>query len=328
MIIAFTGVSFKGSAPSYPPNGTLLSSHCSGYSAQNAGPETYTDANGVEWTEQMFTTWQELADGYGGSYWSSLGNNSSDTFSSCWYPYGYCLSSDSGENAVSWDACGSSGSFAYASYANATYADGYGGSYGSGGGMNYGYPNGTIIYQSGVDDCCKVKFDGGSSYYTDDQCGSACPSAGYWISDGCASSSGTDASGTYFDGAWIYGSYYTDGSCGAYFTPSGENANGCYYPNGWKFDYTPYSNSLHWQVSDSGAMVQAEGDFTYSSGWSSSAVSDGAGGTFSDGYSWSATFGDLIANGQYFDALLGQYWDYYIYYDGGSGYYAVQYPTP
>jgi hypothetical protein len=73
-------------------------------------------------------------------------------------------------------------------------------------------------------------------------------------------------------------------------------------------------------------MVQAEGDFTYASGWSSAAVSDGSGGTFPDGYSWQAAYGDLIANGTFYDANQGQNYAYEVYSDGSNGYYISQSP--
>lgn len=329
MFVALPG--FIGSAsggPVYPPYGTLISSHCSGWSAQDAGNENYSDASANVWNG-MYTTWQELANGSGGSFWQSLGNNSSDIYSSCWYPFGFYLQFENGENFLRWNGCGNSGSFGpTGSYYNYVQADGNGGTYSNSGGSTYLPPyDGDIIYQSGDGNCCTVYYDGSNSYHVNDTC-VVCPPYGTFLGTGCQATTGTDAAGSYYEGAWNYGSFYADGSCGSYFDFGGTNTSGCYLPYGWKFDYTPYSNSLHWVVRGEYASLQAEGDFTYSYGSSSTAVSDGAGGTFPESYSWSASYGDLIANGQYYDPALSINMDYYVYYDGEGGYYVVQYPTP
>lgn len=277
----------------------------------------------------MYTLWEELADGSGGSYWQSLGANVSDAYSACWYPNGYCISSDSGDNYTYWEGCGSSGNFGPTSYYyNQTFADGAGGTYGNSGGGQYDPPtSGTVIYQSGESNCCTVYYDGNNGYYINDSCGGGCPEYGTWLSDGCGSTDGNDASGAYFTGAWAYGSNYADGSCGSYFVQSDTNVNGCYYPYGWKFDYNSSSYSLHWTVSDSGAMTQAEGDVTYAEGWYSDNIANGSGGTFADSGGWSLTSGDLIASGTYYDSNYGQDWYYYVYYDGMGGFYTSQYPV-
>lgn len=341
MFVALPG--FLGSAgggPVYPPAGTLLSSHCSGVSAQDAGNEPYTDAQGTIWNG-MFTTWQELADGSGGSYWQSLGNNSSDIYSSCWYPYGFCLSLSGGDYYLEWTACGSNGSFGPTGYSYSNdFADGSGGIYTVSGSGIYDPPSaGQLIYQSGAENCCQVYYDGDNGYYVNDTC-PVYPPAGTLLSSVCSGttsqSSGAedyiDASGAAFNGTFTLWEEIADGSGGSSWNSVGNNASddysSCWLPYGYKFDYAPYSNSLHWQVSDSGATVQAEGDYGYASGWSSTAVSDGSGGTFPDSYSWSATMGDLIASGFYYDTPLSELWVYYVYYDGSGGYYTVQYMNP
>lgn len=327
MFVALPGFIGSGAA-SYPPYGTLLSSNCSGYSAHNAGPETYTDANGVPWTEGMYTLWQEYADGAGGTYWTS-NNNSSDIYSACWYPNGFCLSTSGGDNYVYWSGCGSDGTFGPWSYSvSADYADGSGGTYTSGSSGEYHPPNtGDIIYQSGVDNCCSVYYDGAGGYYISDSCGGGCTEYGTWLYDGCGSISGTDASGTYFEGAWAYGNFFADGSCGLYFIQSDININGCYYPNGWKFDYSQSSYSLHWSVSDSTATTVAEGDTTYAEGWYSNNVANGSGGTYSDSGGWSLNSGDNIASGSYIDNGDSLMYYYTVYYDGMGGFYVSQYPA-
>lgn len=343
MFVALPGFLGSAGGGGYPPAGTLLSSHCSGYSAQDAGNEDYTDAQGTIWNG-MFTTWQELADGVGGSYWQSLGNNSSDEFSSCWYPNGYCLSTNGGDNYLNWDGCGSSGSFGPTGYSyNNDFADGSGGMYTQSGGGQYDPPSsGAVIYQSGAENCCQVIYDGNNGYYITDTCGGGYPAAGTVLSSVCSGmgsqSSGsedyTDASGSIFVGTFTLWEEIADGTGGSSWNSVGNNASdaysSCWLPLGFKFDYSPYSNSLHWVVNsyEMSYAVMAEGDFTYANGWSSTAVSDGSGGTFPDSYSWSATAGDLISSGTYLDPLLSINIDYNVYYDGEGGYYVVQYPTP
>jgi hypothetical protein len=328
MFVALPG--FIGSvAGGPPPPGTLLSSHCSGYSAQNAGPETYTDALGVEWTERMFSLWEELADGYGGSYWSGPANNSSDVYSSCWYADGYCISNDSGDSYMNWEGCGSSGNFGPVSwYSYKTFADGFGGTYTDNTSGFYDPPSaGTIIYQSGEDNCCTVYYDGVGGYYINDTCGGGCPAEGTFLYDGCASTSGTDAAGDYYSGAWAYGSFYADGTCGEYFVLSDNNVNGCYFPAGWKFDYNSGSSSLYYEVTDSESNVQTSGDFTYSSWWSTTDQADGSGGTSPASGGYSASYGDTIASGTYYDNGLAYEVQYYVYYDGAGGYYINRSPV-
>lgn len=321
-------VAFSQGTPP-PPYGTLLSSHCGGPESQDSGSGTYYDAVGTPFYGVACTLWEQLADGSGGYFWSSPGNNASDAYSACWYPYGYCLSAESGDSYVSWEGCGSSGSFGpWSYYYNYTYADGSGGTYNNSGGGNYNPPySGDLIYQSGEGDCCKVYFDGNGGYYISDSCGGGCPAYGTWLSDGCNSTDGYDASGAYFNGAWAYGSFYADGVCGQYFVEAGTNMNGCFYPAGWKFDYTSYSDNLHWTVTDSQSNTQAEGDFTYSSGWSSSNIANGNGETYSDGSSWSANFADTIASGTYYDYGLAYEVFYAVYYDGSGGYWVSQNPV-
>ena len=172
MFVALPGLIASSGGSAYPPYGTLITSQCSGYSAHDSGSEEYTDAEGNWWTG-MFTLWQELADGAGGSFWQSAGNNAFDDYSSCWYPEGYCTYNDSGDNYLYWYGCGSEGSFGpYGYYYNVQYSDGAGGTYGDSGGGYYSPPDaGDIIYQSGAAECCTVYYDGYGGYYVDDMCG-------------------------------------------------------------------------------------------------------------------------------------------------------------
>jgi hypothetical protein len=331
MFVALPGFLGSGAGgPPPPPYGTLLSSHCSGYSSKDIGAENYTDASGGIFNG-MFTTWQELANGTGGSFWQSLGNNTSDIYSACWYPFGFYLQYDNGQNFVDWNGCGSNGSFGpTGSYYNYLQADGNGGTYSTSGGNTYSPPNaGDVIYQSGVEGCCTVYYDGNNGYYINDTC-VVCPPAGTYLSSGCNATTGTDASGSYYEGAWNYGEFYADGSCGSYFNFMSTNSAGCYLPSGWFNNYEPYSNSLHWIVSDSQSSTVAEGDAQWQYGWNSTSQEDGSGGNHPASFNQQVLFaGDLISSGNYYDSFLSELWLYYVYYDGvGDGYYVVQYPNP
>lgn len=325
MFVALPGM-IVAKVGGFPPYGTLLSSNCSGYTAHDSGPETYTDALGNVWADGMYNLWEELADGDGGSFWLNSGANSGDIYSSCWLPYGYCISLSSEDVYTYWVGCGSDGYFGPVGTSfNNVFADGSGGTY-SDSGLNYSTPpySGDLIYDNGSG-CCYVYYDGSGGYYVSDTCGS-CPEAGTLLYNGCASTDGNDASGAYFTGSWTYGEYLADGMCGEYFNAIGDDQDGCYHPYGWKFDYSTYSNSLHWEVFDSNSSLVAYNDVEYENGWSSSAIADGSGGTFSDGSSWSFSDGELIASGTYFDSGYGQDYGFEIYYVSPGGYYANQWP--
>lgn len=312
MIIAFPGVSFKGSAPSYPPAGTVLNSFCGGH----WDAPHYYDAAGTQW-DGSFTLYTIYADGAGGSYQDSGTENSNP----CWYPQGFVLESSSGENTFDWSGCGSTGTFAYGAYWYSSISNGDGTTNGNSGGSSYGYSYGHLISDYG---CCYIYYDGSGGYYVSDSCGGGCDNAGNYLYSGCISTNGVDASGTYFEGAWQYGDYYTDGNCGTYASPTGGNTNGCYYPNGWKFDYSSGSNNFDWYVQDSQQNNVASGNFTYYTWWASADVADGNGGTGGASGSWNAYSGQQIDFGFYTEPSDGNLWWYQVASDGGSGYYVSQ----
>jgi hypothetical protein len=277
----------------------------------------------------MFTLWEQFADGAGGSYWNSYGNNAQDgkdPNTACWLPAYFYSDNSSSTYSFDWSGCGGYGTFEYGSSYSYSYANGDGSSTtGSGGGNWYGY--GHVIYDGG---CCVVYYDGSDGYYVNDTCGGGgggCPGAGTYLGDGCGSTDGFDASGAYFSGGWAYGSFYADGNCGQNFVQAGTNGNGCYYPAGWRFDYSSSSNDFVWTVYDSSVSIVGYGSFTYSSSWSSSSIADGSGNTYSGGGDWSAHYGYLIASGTYNDP--GDALDYYyeVRYDGEGGYYVTQSPV-
>ena len=172
MFVALPGFLGLAGGTVYPPYGTLITSQCSGYSAYDSGSEEYTDAQGNTWNG-MFTLWQELADGAGGSFWQNSGTGGVDEFSTCWLPEGYCIYNNIGDNYLNWYGCGSYGQFGpYGYYHNLEFADGAGGTYAENEGGYYSPPDaGDIIYQSGESNCCTVYYDGAGGYYIDDQCG-------------------------------------------------------------------------------------------------------------------------------------------------------------
>ena len=307
--------------PSYPTSGTILASYCAG----NAGPSgttTYYDAQGSEYSNGTYTLYQDIADGNGGYTTTQVGDNTSSDGTSCYYPSGYCLSYSSGEMTIGWSGCGGSGTFAYGSYSAGQASDGNGGSYSFGGSSDYGYGYGTQIYDAG-NYCCYVYYDGNGGYYVSDNC-SGCPPFGQYVGSGCVATSGYDASGQYFDGAWQYADIYTDGSCGTYNYVQATNGYGCYYPQGWKLDYSTGSYNFDWYVQDSQDNLVGSGNFTYSTYWSSEQVANGSGGTDYGSGSSGAYEGQQIAFDFYTEPSDGSLWYYQVVSDGGSGYYVYK----
>lgn len=318
MIIDLPGIVGHSSGGGYPPAGTWLSSVCSGPDAHDQGNGVYYDVNNYDF-HGMFTLWEQFADGSGGSYWVNQGNNAQDTnhspYVACWLPQYFYYENNSGTYSFDWSACGQSGNFAYGSYYTYAYSNGDGTTSSGGSGGNW-YGSGYTIYDSG---CCQVYFDGNSGYYVSDNCGGGCPSQGTYLSSGCGYTSGYDQSGQYWQGYWQYGDFYADGSCGQNFSPNGDpNSNGCWYPSGYWLEYSSSQQSLHWYVYDSCQNTVAEGDFTYYTSFGGTRA-DGSGGVYADGGSWSASEGQTIATGSYYDCD-GNSYNYEVYSNGGSGY--------
>ena len=168
MLVSTPGI--LGGVPSYPPAGTWLSSVCSGPDAHDQGNADYYDYNGTLFNG-MFTLWEQFADGAGGSYWTNFGNNTSDNYypaTACWYPLYFYTNNTYTQSTVYWEACGSSGDFAYGYSWGYQYWNGDGHSTTEGGSGDYGYSYGYLIYDSG---CCQVYYDGSGGYYVSDNCG-------------------------------------------------------------------------------------------------------------------------------------------------------------
>lgn len=320
MLVSTPGILGSG-APPPPPPGEWISSVCSGPDSPTQGPVDYYDANNNVFNG-TFNLWEQFTDGLGGYYWTNYGANLQDNKSpntACWLPAYFYAYNNNNTWSFYWYGCGNEGNFDYGSSYGYSYYNGDGTTTTGGGGGNW-YNAGYLIYDSG---CCQVYFDGTSGYYVSDNCGGGggCTEYGTWLGNGCNNNNGYDASGQYFEGAWTYGSFYADGNCGTYFELIGENTDGCYYPAGWKFDYTSGSSSFSWTVYESNGNAVAYGDYTYATSWYSSAVANGSGGTYSDGYAWEASLGDYISNGTYFDYSEGQSYWFYVYYDGSGGFY-------
>ena len=321
MLVSTPGI--LGGVASYPPAGTWLSSVCSGPNAHDQGNANYFDSQGTLFNG-MFTLWEQFADGSGGSYWTNIGDNSTDGLTpptSCWYPAYFYTAYSSWGLSFHWYGCGSDGDFEYGSAYSYTYANGDGTETSGGGGGFYGYPAGYLIYDNGSG-CCYVYYDGASGYYVSDSCGGGggCDPYGTYLGSGCIGSSGYDASGQYWSNAWDYGDFYADGSCGSYATVMGSNSNGCYYPSGYWHTYNSGSSSVHWSLYDSCGTFIADGDFTYYS-WYNGDKADGMGGINPDGGSWQAMNGEVFSSGTFFDPCASTYYNYDVCSDGGSGYY-------
>lgn len=267
----------------------------------------------------MFTLWQKFADGNGGEYWVNSGDNSTDgktQATSCWLPQYFYFSNGTDQVGFDWSACGSSGRFDYGQNSYYSYSNGDGTTTNSGGYSSYGYSSGHQIYDSG---CCQVYFDGSSGYYTSDSCGGGCPDYGQYIGDGCVNTSGYDASGAWWNSAWIHASFFADGSCGMYASNEQTNYSGCYYPPGYWLDYSSSQNSNNWYVYDSCSNLVANGSYVWSSS-SSGNIADGNGGYYFTGGSSYASSGDVFTTGYYTDCD-GSYYFFEIRSDGMSGYY-------
>lgn len=320
MIVGLPGLVGSHGGGNFPPAGTLLSSVCSGRNGNAGGATDYYDVNGTLFVG-MFTLYEELADGSGGSYWVIVGDNTNDSFSSCWLPQFFYTVNGSNPTTLSWSGCGSSGTFQYGTDVFFTFYNGDGTETGSGYHNDFGYSSGYTIYDNNSG-CCYVYYDGNGGYYVSDSCGGGCPAGGNYSFDGCVSFSGNDASGQYWDGTWAYAYFYTDGNCGYYPIIQGYNSNGCYFPYGYWVSYNFYPNSFDWGVYDSSNNFVSGGNFTYSNSYDGNQA-DGFGSTNYRTGGWMASGGDLIASGSYYDMAQDTWYNYEVRFDGGIGYYVI-----
>jgi len=143
--------------------------------------------------------------------------------------------------------------------------------------------------------------------------GKAFTPAGTLLSTFCQSTSGTDAGGVHYDGAWESFGIYANGSGGTYSGFIGTDINGCHFPSGYYFSYSSSPSTIHWTNSQSGQS----GDFVYFTvyNWT---VADGAGGSYTGGTGTGAYYGEIIDN--YYDATTDL--NYIVAFDpqgGGTG---------
>lgn len=313
MLVSTPGI--LGSAGGFPPYGTLLASVCSGPDAHDQGNANYYDFNGNLFIG-MFNLWEQIADGNGGSFWVNQGSNASDVNTACWLPQYFYISQSTDGVSVSWSGCGSSGDFEYGANISYTYYNGDGSTTSGSYFNDYGYGSGYTIYDNA---CCVVYYDGSGGYYVSDNCGGGCPEYGTFLGYGCVSTSGYDAANNYWSGAWQYAALYADGSCGQYSIVNGSNTDGCYYPAGYWTSYSYNASTGSWSVYDSCGNFVAASDYTYATSYGGEQA-DGNGGTYAAGGSWQAELGYVFAYGSYSDCD-GNYYNYEVHSDGGSGYY-------
>jgi hypothetical protein len=134
----------------FPPNGYLISSSCDS--------ATIEDALYQSWTGNFYSN-NVYADGNGGTY-SSSGYNQNG----CWYPYGFCISTDyiMSQDTLSWSGLGSSGTFVYHKTLGNVRADGNGGTYLENSGNWYAQYS-EVIYDGGNGNY--IRYDGNGGFY-------------------------------------------------------------------------------------------------------------------------------------------------------------------
>lgn len=149
--------------PSCETYGTFLYSGCNNTSGYDAG--------GVYW-EATWAYGNFYADGNCGTYFSSMGDNTTG----CYYPYGYWMSYSSSSNSFEWqifDTCSNlvaNGYFTYNSSYSGDRADGSGSSYSESGFWSASY--GDLIASGTFNDCdsnyynYEVYYNGSGGYYT------------------------------------------------------------------------------------------------------------------------------------------------------------------
>jgi hypothetical protein len=216
------------------------------------------------------------ADGVGGSYNSSIGDNTGG----CYYPAGYKMSYSETPSQIYWtnSFSGASGYYTWQIAYNWTEADGMGGSTSGGTGATIGY-YGSIIdsyYDSVTETDYFVAFNGdqGSPNYFE----YSITRAGVYISSQCVYADAYDANGAYWSGNWNYETTRADGMGGTYTTIEGSNINGCWYPDGFAYEPSTQSDiSIAWtHGTDSGTFVYGY-SYSYSQANGSGGVNSGSG---------------------------------------------------
>lgn len=243
-MLATIGIVAQGGG--FVPAGTLLSTYCETVEANDASGQLRIGA----WAYTGV-----YADGMGGTYVSTIGENQSG----CWYPAGYKTAYSETPSQIFWtnSFSGATGYYTWQIAYNWTEADGMGGSTSGGTGSVLG-SYGSIIdlyYDEATEMNYIVAFNGNTTdpnYFEY----SSRP-AGYLLSSQCVGGSGNDAVGTYWSGNWNYEATRSDGYGGSYSAIEGSDINGCFYPAGYVYSSSTSDLVISWSHGDQ------TGDFVY-----------------------------------------------------------------
>jgi hypothetical protein len=278
----FGTIGFVAGRGGFPAAGTLLSTFCdsaSGYDANN----TYYSGS--------WTAVGNYADGLGGSYSATIGNNTLG----CYYPSGWLLSYNYGDLTLQWSHGTDSGYFTYGSYNNGTAADGVGGSY-SFNNSSVSATDNQIVHSDESYDYVNNWYVNEVLYFdleTVSLVSASWPFAGTILSSDCTTNSYTDAGG----GTWLVGvrqEQIADGVGGYSYTNTPNTGDCGYWPSGY---YLSYLNTLE-------VLYYYDYDSNYLSfGYANSTTYDQA-----DGYGGSTSGGSL-------DYLYSAGHIFYSYYD-------------
>lgn len=248
---------------SFPNAGRLLSTFC-----QSA--DGY-DAASIYWSGS-WTSVGTYADGSGGSYNSTIGDN----INGCWHPAGYTYYTNNYDLQHNWNHGTHYGIFTYGYHYESTYSNGAGGVLG-GSSDSISATNGQIVHSYGFTDGATGYPMTSYLYFStaDNQLHeNNYINAGTNVGENCYSEHINDASGSSY-----YVSYklvaYADGAGGSYYGPHEYNTTMCgYLPNGFWESYTSNYETLIYYDENSSTQTFQYGNFYY--GYRS----DGFGGNY------------------------------------------------
>ncbi|CAB4162425.1 hypothetical protein UFOVP779_40 [uncultured Caudovirales phage] len=132
------------------------------------------------------------------------------------------------------------------------------------------------------------------------------PVAGTVLFQGCVETSGTDAAGNYFSGAYVERVEVANGIGGSTYTDT-QNAGGCYFPSGYVTSQNYLTGLIENISSPDGYNQGVYFQYTYAE----QIVANGSGGTYSQTAYVSPEYG----------AWIGQVSSYTARYNGNGGYY-------
>lgn len=303
----FATIGIVATSGGFPANGTLLSSYCA-YA-------TDYDYVGTFW-DGYFLAMGVYADGIGGTYESSISQNSSG----CWHPSGFVYYSSGGDLYLEWSHGSDIGSFMYGYDYSIQTADGAGGSYyGSGNGL-YATEGQVVHSYEGYDyingwptnELLRFRSQAGNGPELYEESFIA---SGYIFNSYCTTVNATDAQGTNWSG--VPATFYeqADGMGG---TVTGHyiDTNCGYMPSGYVFYYAIFDAEGLLYMPESGPEVTWYYSYT-----ETIEAYDGTGGTYS------------YSNGPILYHPAGyvfySFYDYensqnvYFHFDGFNGYYVT-----